>query len=186
MVVGWPVSRVNARSSRSAACAMRSIVSVIRHPLPRRRAESGARRRGGSAGRGSEAARMKFVGVDLGGSHVMAAIVDEDGTIVHEAETDIEDHAFEAVVAAVGDTVEKALREYGQAKPRAIGIGSPGNIDPATGSDPLLAQLRLVQKYRSANALAKRLGTRVLVGNDARCATLGEHTFGTGQASPTS
>jgi glucokinase len=109
----------------------------------------------------------------------MAAIVDEDGTIVHEAETDIEDHAFEAVVAAVGDTVEKALREYGQAKPRAIGIGSPGNIDPATGS-VLYSPNFGWSKAPLGERLAKRLGTRVLVGNDARCATLGEHTFGTG------
>ena len=62
----------------------------------------------------------------------------------------------------------------------AIGLGSPGNIDIATGTVryspnfgwhdvPLGARLR------------EQLNLPVHIGNDARCATLGEHTFGSGQ-----
>jgi glucokinase len=123
---------------------------------------------------------MKSVGVDLGGSHVMAAIVDEDGTIVHEAETDIEDHAFAAVIGIVADTIEQALQEHGEDAQAAIGVGSPGNIDPTSGA-VLYSPNFSWSNVPLGESLSKRLGRRVLVGNDARCATLGEHTFGSGK-----
>lgn len=123
---------------------------------------------------------MKTVGVDLGGSHVLAAIVDDDGKIVHEAETDIEDHDFAAVVTVVAQTIETALREAGESKQMAVGIGSPGNVDPATGAIRYSPNFGWSDMPLGAR-LSERLGCRVLVGNDARCATLGEHTYGSGK-----
>jgi glucokinase len=121
------------------------------------------------------------MGVDLGGSHVMAALVDEDGTITNRAETDIEDHAFEAVVAMVGDTVRAALADAGESTVPPIGIGSPGNVDPTTGTITYSPNFGWHDVPLGAE-LSKHLGVPVLVGNDARCATLGEHTFGSGKA----
>jgi glucokinase len=123
---------------------------------------------------------MKTMGVDLGGSHVMAALVDEDGTITNRASTDIVDHAFPAVVKVVGDTVRAALADAKEKSIPAVGVGSPGNVDLATG------EIRWSPNFGwSSVPLAARLGdllgVRVLVGNDARCATLGEHTFGGGK-----
>lgn len=121
------------------------------------------------------------MGVDLGGSHVMAALVDEDGTITNRAETDIEDHAFEAVVTMVGDTVRAALADAGESTVPPIGIGSPGNVDPATGTITYSPNFGWHDVPLGAE-LNRHLGVPVLVGNDARCATLGEHTFGSGKA----
>jgi glucokinase len=123
---------------------------------------------------------MKTIGVDLGGSHVMAALIDEDGKLGPHAETDIEDHAFPAVVEMVTQTIRKALAEAGQRDVPPIGIGSPGNVDLATGA------IRYSPNFGWTNvplgeSLSTRLGAKVLVGNDARCATLGEHAFGSGK-----
>jgi glucokinase len=118
------------------------------------------------------------IGVDLGGSHVMAAAVDEAGKICDRAERDISDHDPDLVVKLIGEALGDVLEEHPDAT--AIGIGAPGNIDPLTGvveyspnffwrGVPLAAKLR--EKFPTHE---------VFIANDARCATVGEHAFGTG------
>jgi len=75
------------------------------------------------------------IGVDLGASHVAAAVVTDDGAIRVQHEEDLEDLRFEAVIAAVEAVVELALKDAGNAM--GIGIGSPGNIDAASGCGAL-------------------------------------------------
>ncbi len=123
---------------------------------------------------------MKTIGVDLGGSHVMAALIDEEGKIGPQAETDIEDRTFDSVVDTVAATIRKALADAGQRDIPPIGVGSPGNVDLESGA------IRYSPNFGWSNVplgarLAEKLGAKVLVGNDARCATLGEHTCGTGR-----
>jgi glucokinase len=118
------------------------------------------------------------IGVDLGGSHVLAASVDESGVIHTRAERDIDDHAPSVVVDTIALALDEVLAKHESIS--AVGIGAPGNIDPATGvveyspnfnwrSVPLAAKLR--ERYPSQ---------QVFIANDARCATLGEYAFGTG------
>jgi glucokinase len=70
------------------------------------------------------------IGVDLGASHVAAAVVTDDGTIHVQHEEELEDLRFEAVIAAI-----RSDRRTGAQRCRervvGIGIGSPGNIDAA-------------------------------------------------------
>jgi len=120
------------------------------------------------------------IGVDLGGSHVMAAVVDEAGAITGREERDVIDRSpaavVEALVAVVRTAIDGSKHDVG-----AIGIGSPGNIDPSTGT------IRYSPNFGWENV---PLGDRVkaafpkfdvFVGNDARCATLGEYVHGIGQ-----
>ncbi|MEA2689501.1 MAG: glucokinase [Candidatus Eremiobacteraeota bacterium] len=120
------------------------------------------------------------IGVDLGGSHVMAAVVDDTGEIHAKFERDIEDHAPAAVVNALADVVKSAI---GATKHdvMGIGIGSPGNIDPASGTirySPNFGWQNVPLGARVRDAFPKY---EVFVGNDARCATLGEYVHGVGQ-----
>jgi glucokinase len=117
------------------------------------------------------------IGVDLGGSHVTAAVVTEDGAIHQQHEQDLEDLRFEAVIAALDATIGMALREAQNAV--GIGIGSPGNIDPTSGA-VLYSPNFGWEDAPLGESLRKKFGVPVFVGNDARCATLGEYTFGTG------
>jgi glucokinase len=118
------------------------------------------------------------IGIDLGGSHVMAAVVNDDGTIASRHERDITDHASDVVFAAIDKVVKEALAE---AKDVAgIGIGAPGNIDLATGA------IRYSPNFGWHDVpLGEHLRTTfsqpVFVANDARCATLGEYTYGSGR-----
>ena len=118
------------------------------------------------------------IGVDLGGSHVTAAVVTEDGAIHRQHEEDLEDLRFEAVIAALDATIGLALKDSGTVV--GIGIGSPGNIDAATGA-VLYSPNFGWQDAPLGEALRKKFGLPVFVANDARCATLGEYTFGTGK-----
>jgi glucokinase len=118
------------------------------------------------------------IGVDLGGSHVTAAVITEDGAIHGQHEQDLEDLAFEAVIAALDATIGMALKEAGNVV--GIGVGSPGNIDAASGA-VLYSPNFGWQDVPLGNALREKFGVPVFVANDARCATLGEYTFGIGK-----
>ncbi|MBC5809325.1 MAG: ROK family protein [Candidatus Eremiobacteraeota bacterium] len=120
---------------------------------------------------------MKAIGVDLGGSHVMAAAI-EDGVIKARSEQDILDRDFELVVKSVAKVIGDVLCDFKKAS--GIGIGSPGNVDLETG------EIRYSPNFGWRNApLGERLRAEfslpVFVANDARCATLGEYTYGSGR-----
>ena len=110
----------------------------------------------------------------------MATVVNEHGEIVARHERDITDRASDVVLSSVEKVVKEALSDAKESALAGIGIGSPGNIDLDTGliryspnfgwhDVPLGEHLRSAFKHP------------VFVANDARCATLGEHTYGAGR-----
>jgi glucokinase len=120
------------------------------------------------------------IGVDLGGSHVMAGAVDEAGEFQGKFERDIEDREPVAVVAALTEVVKSAIAGT-KDDVVGIGIGSPGNIDPVTGTirySPNFGWENVPLGQMVRDAFPKH---RVFVANDARCATLGEYVHGIGQ-----
>jgi glucokinase len=122
----------------------------------------------------------RAIGVDLGGSHVMAAVVDEDGTIKNRHEVDIVDHNVDAVLGAMKSAIGDALGSVKSDSIVGIGVGSPGNIDARTG------MIRYSPNFHWTNVpLGERLrgmfNYPVYIANDARCATLGEYTYGVGR-----
>jgi glucokinase len=123
----------------------------------------------------------KAIGVDLGGSHVTAGVIQEDGKILSQHELDITDREFNSVIGSIEEVVGAALKESKDKDLAGIGIGSPGNIDPKDGA-VLYSPNFLWQNVPLGEMLRKRFkDLQVFVANDARCATLGEYTFGTGQ-----
>ena len=120
------------------------------------------------------------IGVDLGGSHVLAAVVDEEGKIHDRHELDIDDRAPSAVVGALASVVKLAL-DGAKHDIVGIGVGSPGNVDPISGTirySPNFGWENVPLGQRVRDAFPKY---RIFVGNDARCATLGEYVHGVGQ-----
>src|SRR5690242_16881428 len=73
------------------------------------------------------------IGVDLGGSHVTAGVVTDDGAIKAQHELDLTDLRFDKVVDAIVQVVTAALADAGK-KVAGIGIGSPGNVEAGTGA----------------------------------------------------
>ena len=124
---------------------------------------------------------MKYaIGVDLGGSHTMAAVVDAKGKIQAKFKRDLSSLDVGYVVGEIVHVVGKALKAVKGKNLAGIGLGSPGSIDERNGD------IRYSPNFGWRNVplgklLAKRLGHRVDILNDARCATLGEADHGSGR-----
>ena len=82
-------------------------------------------------------------------------------------------------MAIVKKAIEEAI-SLGKTKIDAIGVGSPGNIDPSTGTVNYSPNFGWHDVPLGPD-LREKFDMPVFVGNDARCATLGEYTFGTGR-----
>ncbi len=121
----------------------------------------------------------KAIGVDLGGSHTTAGVVQEDGKILSQHEQDITDRSFDAVIGALHNVIGAALKETKSKDLVGIGIGSPGNIDPKSGA-VLYSPNFEWENVPLGERLRKEFEIPIFIANDARCATLGEYTFGTG------
>jgi glucokinase len=118
------------------------------------------------------------IGVDLGGSHVSAMLVAPDGEVRFRSSADITDLTYEVVLKLVVTAIREASSKAKAIS--AIGLGSPGNIDPASGTVRYSPNFG----WRDAplgKSLRAAFDVPIFIGNDARCATLGEHTYGTGK-----
>jgi glucokinase len=118
--------------------------------------------------------------VDLGGSHVTAGVVQEDGKILAQHEQDIEDRSFDAVITAIENVVRPAIKDGKEKELAGIGIGSPGNIDLKTGT-VLYSPNFMWSNVPLGARLREMFPLPLFIANDARCATLGEYTFGMGK-----
>jgi glucokinase len=111
---------------------------------------------------------------------VLATLVDQAGAIAARSEIELVEHDFELVVGTIVQAVEDVLAQSKEKEASAIGVGAPGNIDLGTGT------IRYSPNFGwhdvpLGRRLSERLGRTVLIANDARCATLGEHAFGSGR-----
>src|SRR5438270_11776074 len=77
-----------------------------------------------------------IIGVDIGGSKIAAGIVDRQGRILHETRTlMVPDNGAESGLSAVVSAITSVAGEMatGQEPFCAIGICSPGPLNPANG-----------------------------------------------------
>jgi len=124
------------------------------------------------------------IAVDIGGTHLRAALVDDAGTVIGEVQRVRSDFSAlasvssDAAVAVIGESLAQAVAPL-SCGVKAIGIGFPGYIsDGVVMGSPNIPALHEVALAR---ALSQRLDTPVVVDNDANCAAFGEWRFGAGQ-----
>lgn len=109
------------------------------------------------------------IGVDLGGSKIEVALLDEDGSVRFRHRITAPQGDYAATVAAVAGLVKQADSQAGGGA--TVGIGIPGTISPATG---------LVKNANSTwlngqpldRDIEAALGGPVRVANDANCFAL--------------
>ena len=126
-----------------------------------------------------EGSTMNTIGVDLGGSHVLATLIGDDGAILDRAERDMVDRAADPAIDTIGEAIDE-VRKRANGKAGVIGLGSPGSIDLATGTVKYSPNFGW-RDVPLGKRLAKRFDMPVFIANDARCATLGEYTYGAGR-----
>jgi glucokinase len=123
------------------------------------------------------------VGVDLGGTKILAGVVDSENKIHARAKRSTPAEAGgPAILAAIVSCVEQALAEAGVAREEiaGIGIGSPGPLDPSTGVISFSANLN-VRNWPLGPDLSAAMGRPVLLQNDVRVGGYGEYHLGAGR-----
>ena len=119
------------------------------------------------------------IGVDLGGTKLLAGAVDRELNVHHRATRPARaaDHhaVIETVVSAVGE-VRDAI-EGASGSVQAVGIGIPALIDTARAIAVMSTHLPLAG-IPVGDLVAERIGLPVFVDNDANAAMLAEWRFG--------
>jgi glucokinase len=130
-------------------------------------------------------ARKILVGVDLGGTSLLAVATNNKGKILgrKKRKTNAEEGAG-AVLKRIERTIRDAVHEAGAklSNVRAIGIGAPGPLNPKTGV--ILHAPNLGPTWNDlplAAHLSKELGCPVYLGNDVNVGAIGEHALGAGR-----
>jgi len=122
------------------------------------------------------------VGVDLGGTKILAGIVNtESGEIIASAKKRTLKESGKSIEENLIETIEKAIYEANIAisELSSIGIGAAGQVDRENGV--LIAAPNLnCYDLKLKEIIEKRFKTHVFVGNDVEVATIGEITFGNG------
>jgi len=129
------------------------------------------------------------LGIDVGGTKILGIALDGAGRVRAQAKAatprwippePTADHGGEVVVDAVGGVADELLAALGSEASAVarVGVGVPGLVDGA-GVLRYAPNLPGGEGLDVVGRLAERLGPRrVVVGNDATCAGLGEWTMG--------
>lgn len=124
-------------------------------------------------------------GIDLGGTKIQTAIVDEGGKVVGEARQPTPTSGGPQDVAkAMAEALREAAKnaEVETADLTGIGVGSPGDVDEKTG---IVSGARNLPGWEGsfplAETLKEALGAEVKVGNDVQVATEAEFHLGAGR-----
>ena len=120
------------------------------------------------------------IGVDLGGTNLRIAAVDEEGRLLEKVARDTEvtrgrDYVINEMCDAIRDLSAKFVKTHDL---RGVGIGVPGIIDQRTGMLRKSPNLPDWHDYPVRDEIERRLGTTVILENDANAAALGESWLG--------
>jgi glucokinase len=121
-------------------------------------------------------------GIDLGGTKIEAIIVDDANTVLGSSRrptptTGTPENVASEMAAAI--TAAAKAAETTTAALAGVGVGSPGSVDPSTGTITSARNLPGWDgSYALGPELSKQLGTQVAVGNDVQVATAAEYALG--------
>ncbi|QHC30090.1 MULTISPECIES: ROK family protein [unclassified Streptomyces] len=123
------------------------------------------------------------IALDVGGTGMKAALVGDDGALLHHARRATgRERGPDAVVAGILDFAAE-LYAYGaehHGPPAAAGIAVPGIVDEEHGTAVYAANLGW-KDVPLRDLLAKRLGVPVALGHDVRAGGLAEGRIGAGR-----
>ncbi|HEY0407124.1 MAG TPA: ROK family protein [Pyrinomonadaceae bacterium] len=123
-------------------------------------------------------AATHYIGVDVSGAKLHAALVTESGEVVERREAVLETEAITGQVA-------RAVSELRDLAPNiaAVGVGIPGLVNRQTDRVLVSTDLPSVVRGDIHSELMKATGLRVELENDANAAAYGEYKVGAGRGS---
>ncbi|MFK0161262.1 ROK family protein [Rhizobium sp. NPDC090279] len=122
------------------------------------------------------------IGIDLGGTQVRAAAVDERGNIHQRMEERTDAQAGpDRVLGQICGLVDTLLSVCDPSAITGIGVSAPGPLDTELGLALDIPTLRGFSNYPLREELQKRLSPPVRLENDGIAAAIGEWQFGAGR-----
>ncbi len=120
------------------------------------------------------------IGVDLGGTNLRIAAVDEQGTLLEKVTTGTQvARGRDYVIQEMCDTIREVSAKFSRSgRMIGAGIGVPGIIDKRTGMLRESPNLPGWDNYPVRNEIEQRLNSTVVLENDANAAAMGEAWLG--------
>ena len=123
---------------------------------------------------------MYKLGIDLGGTNIVAGVVDAEYKLIAKADcpTNVprpESEVCDSMAEVAKAAVKKAKLKMDDIE--SIGIGVPGAVNPITGIIEYSANL-FFHNWNIVEMMEERLGKKVVIENDANAAAYGEYLAG--------
>ncbi|MGI5963632.1 MAG: ROK family protein [Lawsonibacter sp.] len=123
---------------------------------------------------------MHYIGVDVGGTNLVAGLVDEQGTLLYKVGYPVDrSQSAEELCREIAQLARQVCQQGGikQENITAVGVGIPGLVDHAGGVVVKTANMPF--SNTPFQALFQEIwNIPVYLGNDANCAAIGEYWAG--------
>ena len=116
----------------------------------------------------------RVIGIDLGGTKILAGVVADDGSVVNRRETPTPTGSQDDLLAGLDAAVEELLSD----DIAAIGFGIPSPIDQKRGRALQAVNIPLDDTVDFRSMMAERFARPVGIENDANAAAYAEFHFG--------
>src|SRR5215467_10034033 len=122
------------------------------------------------------------IGMDLGGTNLRAAAIDKAGRMLDKISgaTNFAE-GREAVLGDIAAAIAKLRDKHGAVGLKGIGVAVPGFIRMKEGLISASNNLPYLEGVPVRDEISRRLGTTVVLENDANAAALGEKWMGAGR-----
>ena len=118
------------------------------------------------------------IGIDVGGTNIRIAVVDEDGNLYEVIKESTKAKTIEGLKEQILDLINKV--DYKKYNVCGIGIGVPGPVKP-DGTVIYIPNLNISTSFNLKSMIEDVVGLPVYVGNDANVAGLAEAYVGNGK-----
>jgi glucokinase len=122
------------------------------------------------------------IGVDLGGTNLRAAAITEQGELLAKisGSTKLEE-GRDVVIDDIVNSIRALRDRFGHEQLAGVGVAVPGFIKMDEGLIVGSNNLPQFEGFPVRDVIGEKLGTPVILENDANAAALGEKYFGAGQ-----
>jgi len=121
------------------------------------------------------------IGIDIGGTKILAALFDDRFQIISEIKSKTKPEKGDGhFLGILTDSIKFLLRDgrVSRSEIAGIGMGCPGFIDTARGVVLGSPNIPFLKSYPLARKLAGQTDLPVVIGNDVQTGLYGEHQFG--------
>jgi glucokinase len=122
--------------------------------------------------------RKNFIGINLSGSQIRAALIDEDGRVIERRSAEVSSENVVPQIATIVDDLRPALGTV-----VALGVAIPGLVNRQTDRVVDSRNMPLTMVEDLHGGLMRATGLRVELENDANAAAYGEFQVGAGRGS---